>query len=237
MAMIQSIMGTDTKVLTDTETLQSFFLESYQQEKNKSETESWETRYREIWLTYQNTDIMKEAINIPSRIKISRKNTKDNGLIIFGKKGPSYIFKMGNNEESILIDPEFALPLFEASIKEEGYPVTKNFYAKYDKIKPKLFIEKQTNSINNRKDVLIKIQTAVKSKTGNVDYLKDLLKIIKLDALSGYDLRKIKKMEKEDLLDLPNQISQHFIDNVLHVIEKMDEGSESIILSEELIGR
>ena len=48
MAMIHAIMGEDTKVLTSNEELRSYFKERYMQELHTNESESWESKYREL---------------------------------------------------------------------------------------------------------------------------------------------------------------------------------------------
>ena len=100
MAMIHAIMGEDTKALTDEEELNAFFKERYQAERAKSEERSWETQDRNLLNQVKGTEIHEIALQIPHRARIAREVEKPcNGVVLFGKKGNDFIFKIGNNTE------------------------------------------------------------------------------------------------------------------------------------------
>ena len=65
------------------------------------------------------------------------------------------------------------------------------------------------------------------------DYYKDLVSVIESDGLSGFDLRVINKLTKEEVEKLPKAINQNYLNRIINTIHRVDEGEEILILSEE----
>lgn len=235
MAMIQSIMGEDIKVLTPDEDLNSFFIEQYEKEKKLMDTESWETKHRQIWTEYLDTDLMRKARDIPFRTRIARKSDR-NGVLIFGKKGNDYIFKYSFNGQVVTtIYPEDALELFSAQKSDKAVAVSDNFFSIYETIKKSLFKDEYRDDAQNRRKAYEAIDKYSHIQNiKNRDYYSDLKRIIQFDALTGYELRAINKMTQRDLAELPKKISQSYLNTIIHQANLADNGKEAIILSEEL---
>ena len=237
MAMIQAIMGEDTRVLTADEDLNSFFLEKYNKEKGVLDTESWETKHRAVWSEYKDTELMQKARSIPHRARLARIDADRNGqLVVFGMKGMDYIFKSFKDGAVSVVYPEEALNIFRADCDEMSYKVSMGFYDNYDKLKKELFKEVGSDDKKNRLKALGLLNKAkIKAHGEFRDYLDDLIKVVELDALSTYELKDINSMSKS-LEKLPERISQQFINRILHQVNDEDLKVESIILSEEFIG-
>ena len=99
MAMIHAIMGEDTRVLTKDEEIQSYFLEQYRQEMSKSEELSWDVKYQKLLNAAKGTELYDEAMQMPHRARTGRSVAKSrSGILMFGKKGNDFVFKIGNAE-------------------------------------------------------------------------------------------------------------------------------------------
>ena len=66
------------------------------------------------------------------------------------------------------------------------------------------------------------------------DYLKDLQTAIQTDALPVYEVRYINSLKPKDASTLIQEIPQDYVARLIMTSHKVDEGEETIILSEEL---
>ena len=238
MAMIHAIMGEDTKVLTKYENPKSYFVEQYRREIQRSETVSWDTRYKDELNKLKGTDIYNEAINIPHRARTGREVGKPlRGVLMFGKKGNDYIFKICDETLSpISLTAEEALSLFEAARDEKCFETSDNFDRVYQVTKSSLFSSdvSDTNEKERLKAMEI-VKVIAKLKVISKDYIEDLMNVIKLDGLSGYELRFINKLTPKEFASLPKEIGQTYLDRIITSINKIDDSSETLILSEEIL--
>ncbi|MDR0908960.1 MAG: SWF/SNF helicase family protein, partial [Spirochaetaceae bacterium] len=252
MAMINAIIGEDTKVLTPDIELQSYFAEQYRSLVKQDEVENWETRYREILNKAKWTSLGKPsteyetALAIPHRSKVSRTvNKGEKGILVFGRKKDTCVFKMGklfaleeneDTEHSEILTPERAFELLEADIIEQAHPVSEEFDSVYQNIKANLFTSNESlEKIDKQKRaVLDKITAIQNSNVLPFEYTNALMLAAKLGALSGFAMRFITQIKPKDYKDLPLNIEQDFLDRVTKMSREVDEGKTSIILSEEL---
>ena len=85
-----------------------------------------------------------------------------------------------------------------------------------------------------RLDAMRKVKVMLNRKALSTDYLKDLMKVIEIDGLSGYELRFINNLKPSDYPKLMEQIDEYYINRIIETCNHVDEGEESIILAEEL---
>lgn len=237
MAMIHAIMGEDTKALTKDEEVQAYFKERYRKEFQKNEESSWDTPYRKLLNEVKGTEAYQKALEIPHRARTARKIKKsDYGVLMFGRKGNDFVFKIGSEEESPkMVSAEDALKLFAAEPSEEPVELSDYFDATYQKVKSSLFQGEAKDY--NEKDVLnalAKIKVFAKAKLLNKDYLDDLLIVVKADALSGHEIRYINQLALKDVKELPKKIPIEYLARIIITQNSVDEGEETLILSEEL---
>ena len=238
MAMIHAILGEDTKALTSEEQLQSFFAEQYRKQMGKSEAESWYTRFKRQLDEAKSTDAYKEAMKIPHRSRVGRNVVKTrSGVILFGKKGNDFIFKISQNADSEpeMLPAEDALELFKAEVDEQSAPLSDNFEPTYQKLKQSLF-ERDVETANEkeRRTAYEKINLISERDIVDNDYMKDLMCVLENDALSGYELRLINKLRPNEYAKLPQYIHANYLKRILHTANEVDKGEETLILSEEL---
>jgi len=237
MAMINAIIGEDTKVLTGDIELRSFFVQQYKKLLAENEVEGWETKYREIWNNAKGTKEFATALSIPHRSRIGRiveKNRK--GVLVFGRKKDSCAFKISSGLLDIdMLNPEEAFELLEATVIEEPKPVSPEFDTIYQNIKQSLFKFAEIDRTEKQKhDVLDKIDVIAKAGILDAEYVNLLRYAVEIDALSGLSMLFIRKLTPKDFELLPQEIDQNFLDRVKKMASDIDDGIESIILSEEL---
>ncbi len=237
MAMIHAIMGEDTKVLTKDEEIQSYFLEQYRKEMAKSEEASWDLKYLKLLNAAKGTEIYEESMAIPHRARTGRTAEKpQQGVLMFGKKGNDFVFKLGNkNGQVVQLTAEQAIGLFEAEQDEEPATLSENFDTAYQITKAQLFgNEAQDKNEKIRLEAMQKVKVMLSKKALPTDYLKDLMKAIQSDGLSGFELRFINKLKPSEYTKLPEQIDKYYINRIIETCNHVDDGEESIILAEEL---
>ncbi len=238
MAMIHAIMGEDTKALTDEEELNAFFKERYQAELAKSEERSWDTQYRNLLNQLKGSDIHSAALQIPHRARIAREVEKPRkGVLLFGKKGNDFVFKIGSNATDIpeMLTSEQALYLFEAIAEEEPMAVDKQFDKIYQHVKSHLYrsMAKDENE-KSRLEAFDKLKIWMKTKALPKDYLDDLLKILKNDGLTGEEVRFINKQSSKTADKVKEKITPNYLNRIVEKMNKVEEGDETLILSEQL---
>ena len=237
MAMIHAIMGEDTRVLTKDEEIQSYFLEQYRQEMSKSEELSWDVKYQKLLNAAKGTELYDEAMQMPHRARTGRSVAKSrSGILMFGKKGNDFVFKIGNAEGVVSqLTAEEAIGLFEAEIPEQPSALSESFEPAYQVTKSHLFSsDVQDKNEKARLEAMQKVKVMLNRKALPADYLKDLMKVIQSDGLSGYELRFINKLKPADYNKLPDQIDEYYINRIIETCIRVDDGEESIILAEEL---
>jgi superfamily II DNA or RNA helicase/HKD family nuclease len=240
-AMIHALLGEDTKILTSDEELRSFYKTQYETELAKSEERSWENPYLNLYNSLQsaNSDAYLSALKIPIRTRIRRKEKKDkSGVLVFGKKGNDFVFRLGTKPSNDApIPASLALKLFQAEITEEPQKVSDSFEAVFSSIKQNLF--KHTSQVQTeklKKEISDKISLVIKDKLSDqIDYLKDLLTVIDLDTLPRHYMRFINQLKVADFYKLPKEITQRYITTMIKKAQEVDNGEETIIISEELI--
>ena len=237
MAMIHAIMGEDTKALTSDEQLHAYFKERYQAELAKSEERSWDTRYRNLLNELKGTEVYAEALQIPHRARIGRSVEKPrSGVLLFGKKGNDFVFKMGSDTvcEPTMLTSEEALNLFEATLEEAPVAVNNQFDKVYQHVKKHLFRNGTTDEKEkSRLEAVDKLKFWKKGKVLPQDYLEDLLRIIQNDGLTGEEIRFINKLTPKNVNHLLERIPEEYLNRVVNKMNKVEEGDETLILAEQ----
>ena len=134
-----------------------------------------------------------------------------------------------------MIPAEEAIALFEAEKSEVPVDLSTDFDAVYQKVKASLFHSDVTEK-NDKEQLkaLDKIKMLIKNKLLPKDYLIDMVQVIKADALSGYEIRYINQLVLKDADKLIKKITPEYLARIIYRENKVDEGEETLILSEEL---
>ena len=237
MAMIHAIMGEDTKALTKEEEVKAFFKERYRKEFARSEEASWDTPYRKLLNGLKGTEDYDAALEIPHRARTARKAEKPKkGVLMFGRKGDDFVFKIGDaTNPPAMISAEEAISLFEADRHEEPVDLSKNFDTVYQRVKSSLF-SSDVREQNEKEQINAyrKIRSFANNQILPQDYLEDLVQVVRADALSGFEIRFINQLTPKDAAQLPLKISAEYLARIISYQNKVDDGEETLILSEEL---
>ena len=232
--MINTIMGSDTKTLTDDEKLERFN-NSYKNAQNDADQLSWETPYINDWMAAKNTPEFKEALAISPRTRIHKTDKSvDNRVIVFGKQGSECVFKQifRSTKTPELITAEDALPLFKSSKKESSTKVSDAFDELYQIIKANLFTSIHMKNSPQQGQALAKINVwkADPNFAEWVEYLELLTRAIEIDDIQNY--KPIKKAKTPE--ELSKAIPMAYLQRTADVIEKIEAEPADIILTEEL---
>lgn len=246
LAMIQSLIGEDTKVLTKDEELRSFFVDRFREEMKEQEAkESWDAKYlNELSkLKSHNPELIRKALELPRRVRVKRtEETPAKGVIVFGKKGNDYIFKIGTSPtEFSTLNAREAIELFKTSPNEKAEPVSAEFEDIYQTVKANLFLKKSEVALDKgKRETIDKIRILIDNKACDVDYLKDLLFVVaELDSLPELYHKQIRRISEKnldkDLNQLMTDVPHSYLVDIIKKAESIDEAEENLILAEELI--
>jgi hypothetical protein len=243
--MVHALFGEDTKVLTKDEELQSFFAEQFRRDMAEQEELSPEAPYENLIRNLRSAQpaLIEEAMKVPKRCRIRRTVQKSrSGVLVFGKKGQEYAFKFASQHtEPASLSAAVALALFEAQIAENAEPVSKTFEPVYNNVKEKLFSRKTAVALDKgKRDTIHKIEAIKEKLPDKKDYLEDLLHVVQeLDALPERCGRLIRAVEwknlEKDFAELTREIPHKYLSNIIDRQRQIEEGKESLIVSEELI--
>jgi len=245
LAMIQALIGEDTKVLTTDEELRSFFVERFREELKEQEAkESWDAKFLNELnrIKSTNPELYRQALELPRRIRIKRTKTfEQKGVIVFGKKGTDYIFKLGSSPtEYHTLNARDAIRLFKSDLDEKPEQVSNEFEAIYQTVKANLFTKKNEVALDKgKRETIDKLRFLIDNKIGNQDYLKDLLFVVtELDSLPELYHRQIRRISdktiERDLKKLMEEIPHSYLMDIIKKAELIDEAEENLILAEEL---
>lgn len=238
--VIKALLGDDTKYLSEDEILKSYD-EKLKDEMNQTEEESWDTKYRNLITSIQNTQHIEKAHQIPVRTKIKRENSSQKGVLVFGRKGGDYAFKLGISEkETISLTAAEAIKIFEANIEEKPNKTSEAFYKIYEYTKNNLFIRK--SEVPKDKGLIQAIEKVNSLKTEKPelkDYFDDLEYVMKdlgdLPLKFAKTIRAIRKEHlKDDVKNLIEEVPHSYLIKIINEAELVEEGQESLILAEEL---
>lgn len=238
--MINAILWSDTKILDENETLESF-LNNILEKDNFEEEESWETKYENFLYELDKKELI-DSDKIPDRSRVRREIKKQNDkVIIFAKKWKNFVFKIidkkTNEIETLSIQDAFEI--FYAEKDEKWFPTSKEFYKYYTELKQKLFKTDKDEKVESSIARVIKtLQIPPVRNQLWTDYHRLLLKIInELDCLPKVYLsllRDINTDNYKEKIDLfKSEVPLSYLENILKDSNEYDGKEEELIISEE----
>jgi len=239
--LINNIVGTDTRVLTPDEDLQTFFVDELKKADQTEENLSWDARYLQDYDLAMSDGKTREIVEaIPHRTRISRKGSREEQGVIFSKKGESTVFVLATlNNPGQVISTEEALSYFYADKNEESFAISAKFPQLFQIAKEKLNEKHPLPEIKGRRAEVLQILQALRAMLPeSANYCADLSKVIReFDDVSDGTLKDIAQLRMEDPKELFERIRslvpESFIQNVFLRVKRLDNQSEIILLSEE----
>jgi superfamily II DNA or RNA helicase len=244
-AMIDTLLGEDTKVLTSEEELRSYFQKQYKEALANQESQSWDAVYQDEYfqLRDKHPEVIEEAMQIAHRAK-QRRIIKgaENGVLVFGKKGDDFTFRFGlTPEESKPITAQQALEILKAEPEERALQVSGKFDEIYQETKSKLFVTKHKIPITGKKGNIIKKIEYFKNNAPSryQNYFADLYTVAKeLNTLPDGALSLIRDIDEKtlekDIEQLIAKVPHSYLSKIITKANRIEEGSETLILAQEI---
>lgn len=199
MQIFNSVVGNDTRTLTEDETPESFFIDEFR--KATTEEESWDTVHREAYeQAKRNNETIELAKRIPMRARIVRKNRPAQMGVGVGIRGENKIYAIETSGQAELVDAEKVLTHFAANQDEVGEKTDDQFGIVFNTIKEKLFEKPPMGRMSKNRTDVVKILRSVRESQYQ-NYCDDLIKVVSdLDDLSEGQLKAIIRLEKDTSL-------------------------------------
>lgn len=241
MRLINSVIGTDTQILTNDEEVRSFFIDQYKKSEERQEQLSWDAPYRQIYeQSKDDKDLIKLVLDIPPRSRVIRPQMPQPAMVGFGKKGSHSIFAVGSDSEGIKIcSAEDALRYFSAEPGDVGEKGDESYDRTFALIRDELFKKHELPKIQGRRQkALEKIQLIKNELPKAKNYCDDLKDIIeKYDDLSEGAMKDIAQLEIKDIekafKELQLIIPEYQIEVINQRVNKFEDEHEIILLSQE----
>ena len=199
MQIFNSVVGNDSRTLTEEETPESFFIDEFR--KATTEEESWDTFHREVYeQAKRNNETIDLAKRIPMRARVVRKNKPTQVGVGVGVRGENKIYAIENNGVAELVDAEKVLSHFVAQQDEIGEKADDQFGIVFNTIKEKLFEKPPMGKMSGNRTEVVQILRSVRDSQYS-NYCDDLIKVVSdLDDLSEGQLKAIIKLAKNTSL-------------------------------------
>jgi superfamily II DNA or RNA helicase len=258
MLLIQTIFGSDTKILTEDEITEGYLDDEFRKVKAEMDSPSWSTEFSNEYQRIIKQD-RDQALALPQRCRTGRKaevmpkeitrelfeNADQKGVLLFSEKGDAYRFCFADeNGGAMLLPPLAGLSFFRAAKDEKALPVTEGFYPLYEKAKGMSgrSAEKTSNS-RNIVDIVNKINLIRNNPAVSLDdkkYLDDIRKVAgELNALPLYYIRQLLDVDIGDMADamieFKNIVTEEYVSAIIEKDNKIMNETENIILSEQFI--
>jgi superfamily II DNA or RNA helicase len=264
MLLIQTIFGSDTKILTADEITEGYLDEEYRKTKAELESPSWETGYRnELYRIEKNDrEALKKAFELPQRCRTGRQaehiddtvntelfpNADKKGVLVFSKKGDAYRFSFcGETGGSCLVSAQDGIALFKAAPEEKAVGLTDGFYPVYERAKSvsaasaeKTALSKNLTALNDKINYLLRQLRQSKDNTKDIEYLTNLSNIsVKLQSLPLFYIRALLDVDITDtkivVAEFKSLVNEEYIDTILEKDDKIMNEVETILLAEQFI--
>lgn len=261
MKLFQAILGADTKILTEDETIDGYLGKEYTEAENSANSVSWDVEFRNELYRIENeeTENLNAAIDLPQRCRIGRKNVnyklakedlltqelfddiQEKGVLLFSKKGDAYRFCFTAQDGStMMVNPQQALTLFKAKKDDVGELVSDAFYAMYEKAKAESGVVKTSSQRSKTSQEAIAVLNFMKKTIQNEtdkEYLEAVRNVISWDSIPQFYIKKIshiKPNEKDAFEQLKEIIPDGYLNTIIEKDQKVGSEPETVLLAEEL---
>jgi superfamily II DNA or RNA helicase len=246
MLLITNIVGNDTKTLTQTEELQSYFKKQYDQANASDNDRSWDNEFKNIYdLVKHNTILInKVRKEIPERSRIVRKNSKNEIAVSFAKRGDNSLFATAkaNDKTAQIVSPEIALALFKADIKERPFEFDDELEKKFRVLREEIHKTPPKLKINVSKSASIKNLNILRNLFPHEkDYIDAIIENIEIyDDLCDGELKYLSNIniKSNTTIDIINKIKAiipvRYLNNSKTKADNVGSQLEVIMFTEDL---
>lgn len=248
--LMNTLIGTDTQVLTDDEQLESYFVDTFEEEVKRDESESWDAKYRNLWdkLKYDKS-LMDEISTIKQRSFLARKHSQK-GMLFFGQKGKGASIFVTNIDREIMsrVSAEEILGYFQAEKSEESISKSAAFKELFVVGKSKLFKKDRLPDNKGRRGDAINVLDLIvqNSEDSRIKaHARDARKIItELDGFPDGTLKRINELARDYLASnnyatafevLKEITPQDYMQAIYARANSLENEPESLLIAEELL--
>jgi ERCC4-related helicase len=240
-SMINTILGNDTKTISDEEELCSYYtklMEDYEQQEGKSRDNEYFNEY--VAIKKNNLELFEKAISLPDKIRVQRHSDDLNAIITFAKKGKYKQFKMADTTDGLVtsLSYENAFKYLRATNDELGKEVSADFYDYYHVLKSTLFVndtsEDEANLTISRALGIIRnyesffpTEYVYKLKKVLVEWWYDVKYY--LSAIRDFKSATIEQQIRTFIEECPID----HLNRIIATMENINQWDETIIISEE----
>ena len=258
MLLIQTIFGSDTKILTADEITEGYLDETYRKAKAEMESPSWETGYRnELYrIERQDRETFRKALELPQRCRAGRNSAASadagelfpsggKGVVVFSRKGDAFRFGFaGEQGGRKTLSALEGVKLFAAAPEEKARELTENFYPVYERAKGAsgANMEKAplSKSITGLTDKIKYLKAKNAGNVKDIEYLDNLHKVSGvLQSLPLYYIRALLDVDIADpkaaVGEFRSLANEEYIDAILEKDNKVMNETETILLAEQFI--
>lgn len=262
MKLFQAILGADTKILTEDETIDGYLGKKFVEEENSENSVSWDVEFRNELYKIENEEkeILEIAKDLPYRCRIARKNVnykktkedllnnelfegiQEKGVLLFSRKGDAYRFCFtAQDGNTCMMNSQQALTLFKAEKEEKGEKVSDAFYKMYEKAKSESGIVKVSKQKSKNVQEALSALNFLKNTAqtaSDKEYIETVRNVVSWDSLPLFYLRKISKIEflnKNVIEDLKIIIPENYLNTLVKKDNAIGSEPETILLAEELL--
>lgn len=240
--LINQIVGSDHKTLTEDDDVQSFFKDEFDAADAEAQQASWETQHRNTFERYStDQELMENVQSLPHRSRVGRLDTGQDVVVAFGKRSDSIVFaSVVDGGKVSSISPEEALSYFKCEPHDIGEELDANFAETFRRVRDVIFSQDPLAPIAGRREAAIKVLSALSQQLPMSNaYCTDLIRVIKdLDDINEGTLKAIGSADLSNLETLYEHIQDLVPEHVLRISEeranKADESNETILLVEAL---
>ncbi len=242
-SLIHNVLGEDSKILEPDEEPQPSKL-YLKINKNPEELEE-ESFYTKVLIEFEriqkeHKDLIRELENFPKMVKVARKSSQDELLVII-KSGGLFVYRANMDSNEPKAERIYFEDIFErikASPEEKPIDLSLNFWKMYYKVREELRKDKDINSLERSSETLInKLKEIIRDKEGRFpDRVKRFAEVMGEDikyygTFSAYTLRNLSKMDLEDLVRELEDLLQRLGEDYLEVQkQKLKNLQKEIIL-------
>lgn len=246
--LMNELMGTDVKVLTDEENIQSFFVDTFKEESSINNEESWDAEYINLWDEVRfDKQLMAQITEIKQRSFLAR-NYDTPGIVLFGKRGkglPVFVTDI-NKEIACRVPVQEVLHILRSNPEESALKISKQFKTKYQTAIDKLFkADKLPDNKGRRGDALNVLDALKEVYPASKHHCDDAIKIIKeLDGFPEGTLKRIVDLQKTYFKNKDFEGAFHELSDIVPIdymaalqerVQGRSNEPETLLIAEELI--
>lgn len=248
--LMNTLIGSDTKVLTDDEQLESYFVDSFKEEVDRDESESWDAKYRNLWDKLKYDKVLIDEIDSIKQRSFLARNQSQKGMLLYGQKGMgASIFVTNVQREAMTrVSAEEILGYFKAEKDEEAVSKSPSFKEQFVIGKSKLFRKDRLPDNKGRRgdainvlDLLIQNSDDSRVKA----HARDARKIItELDGFPDGTLKRINELARDYLAkddnagaftELKEIVPEDYMQAIYARANALENEPESLLIAEELV--